>query len=151
MFFSVTLIIVLLSGAAPKTTALFYFGTAFAIILACVVSFISLPKFAYYASRTSDPVGTALESPNVKPNYMAVLKKCWPQCYNIFILFLITLLGFPKILADVKSLDNGSYLGDRYFTPVGCFLVFNLFTFFGNLLASIIEWVKQFISVTLWV
>jgi equilibrative nucleoside transporter 1/2/3 len=44
-------------------------------------------------------------SPSHTP-YLAVLKKCWPQCLNVFLVFFVTLAIFPAVHSgnDYKSL-----------------------------------------------
>lgn len=67
-----------------------------------------------------------------------VLLKCWPQCLNVFLTFYVTLALFPSILADIKQLQG--IFDNKYFTPVACFFVFNLFAMIGNLISGWTTW-----------
>lgn len=72
-----------------------------------------------------------------------VLKQCWTQCYNVFMVFFVTLAVFPAVLSNVKVLSHDFVIQDpSYFVQVVCFLTFNLFAFFGNLLADWVQWVS---------
>lgn len=67
-----------------------------------------------------------------------VFKKCWPQCLNVFFTFYFTLALFPSVMASIK--ETGNLFGTKYFAPVCCFLVFNLFALLGNLVSGWTTW-----------
>ena len=75
-----------------------------------------------------------------KMTTLDILKRIWVWILSVFICFLVTLAVFPAITVLVKSTTNGNQWSDKYFIPVGCFLVFNIGDYVGRMLASIIKW-----------
>lgn len=72
-----------------------------------------------------------------RPPYLSILRLCGTQCFNVFFTFLVTLILFPTVLSDVRSVDRAlPFLPAAYFTPVVCYLAFNLSAMLGNLLPS---------------
>ena len=58
---------------------------------------------------------------------------------------MVCLAVFPSITAQVVSMGSGkdgSEWNNKYFIPVGCFLLFNIGDFVGRMLASVIQWPK---------
>lgn len=70
---------------------------------------------------------------SARPSYMYILKHCGIQCFNVFLTFFVTLLLFPAVLAAIKRTDKNFFLDDTFFSPVCCFLNFNLFAMIGNI------------------
>lgn len=67
-----------------------------------------------------------------------VFLQCWPQCLNVFLTFFVTLALFPAILSNIKQ--SQGFFSEKYFIPVACFLVFNVFAMVGNLISSWTTW-----------
>ena len=92
----------------------------------------------------------------------SVFVKCFPQCFNVFFTFFVTLTIFPAIHAGNKELHmeclGGNFkrylfseiaqtnknfaVPEKYFSAITCFLTFNLAAFVGNLLPAILKWVR---------
>lgn len=70
--------------------------------------------------------------------YLYVLRKIWVQLVNIALIYMVSLSLFPAILARIESTNH--LLSEHYFTPVFCFLFFNVFALIGNLIAQYIQW-----------
>ena len=80
------------------------------------------------------------------PPYWHVFKSCFPQCFNIFFTFFVTLTVFPAVLAEVDEADPDNFVvGKKYFSAVCCFLTFNLSACVGNLLPTVemLKWVRK--------
>ena len=69
--------------------------------------------------------------------YAHVFKKIWVQLLNIIIIYFVSLSIFPALMADIHPIDN--VISDKYFSPIFCFLFFNLFATVGNFIA---QWVQ---------
>ena len=70
-----------------------------------------------------------------KPNpYLLVFGRIYPQLLDIFLALFVSFSIFPAVMANIESTDH--WIPDKYFGPVFCFLVFNLFTFVGTLTAE---------------
>lgn len=70
-----------------------------------------------------------------------IFLKCWPQFLNVFMTFFLTLCIFPSVIANIKqSKTNSLGLSEKYFGPVTCFLLFNVFATIGNLLSDYTQW-----------
>lgn len=72
------------------------------------------------------------------PKYLFILGCIWPQLLNILLVYGVSLSLFPAVSAHIGSTDG--LLSERYFTPVFCFLFFNVFAMVGNLTAQYIQW-----------
>ncbi|XP_054157477.1 equilibrative nucleoside transporter 1-like [Oppia nitens] len=66
--------------------------------------------------------------------YKHVLFKIWLQLLNIILIYYVSLSLFPALIADIKSMNNT--LNEKYFSPVFCFLAFNMFATVGNFIAQ---------------
>ncbi len=80
---------------------------------------------------------------NRRPPYLYVLRFCWKQCLNVFLVFFVTLSVFPVIQANIKPL-NKAFFGDvsttdSYFSAVCCFLVFNGSAMLGNIIPNYMQ------------
>ena len=105
--------------------------------------------------------------------YRTIFKKCFPQCFNVFLTYFVTLTIFPAVLAgkkygnyiwtylmdliitDVKMAHDDFPITEKYFTPVTCFLTFNICAVLGNLIPSLcrcvsIEFSCKKVWISLW-
>lgn len=78
--------------------------------------------------------------PSERPPYLKIFRSIWPQCYNVFLTFFVTLAVFPNVVSQVAPIDNAFGLSSKYFSPLICFLIFNLSAFLGNLLPNLMIW-----------
>ena len=73
--------------------------------------------------------------------YLAIFRLCWPQLFNVFFVYVISLSLFPAVCADIVSTEN--MFPQKYFAPILCFLSFNLFAMFGNLCCTdLLPWLQ---------
>ncbi|KAM9302462.1 equilibrative nucleoside transporter 2 [Gastrophryne carolinensis] len=70
----------------------------------------------------------------------AILRKIWVMALTIVLAFGVTLSVFPAITAKVKASSQDNKSWERFFTPVCCFLIFNLMDWLGRSLTSKILW-----------
>ncbi|XP_007484051.1 equilibrative nucleoside transporter 1 isoform X1 [Monodelphis domestica] len=78
-----------------------------------------------------------------KPSIIAILKEIWVLALSVCFVFTITIGVFPSITAEVKSTIAGTSNWKNYFTPVTCFLTFNIFDWAGRSLTSVFMWPKK--------
>jgi len=76
--------------------------------------------------------------------YWTVFKACFPQCFNTFLIFFVTLALFPSVQSDVQSSDKNFVIPSEYYSSVMCFLTFNITAMLGSLIASLVQWVGRF-------
>ena len=72
-------------------------------------------------------------APNI--SVLQIVKQIKWMLFSVFMTFLITLSVFPSVLSEIKP-NSSTRLGDTYFTPVTCFLLFNLGDFIGRTVAG---------------
>jgi len=126
-----------------RTSAIYYFITALFVLLACFDSFFALPLNRFYRyneqriQRQEDEQKSHAGASRGRTPYGYILRKCAPQCFNVFFVFFITLSIFPTVYSDVKKLDDNFIISPRFFVPVTCFLSFNFFAMVGNMLPGI--------------
>lgn len=151
IFTSATSLIVLYTSTSPTTFGILYFGTITLILLLCLITYLRLPFIEFYQhhelkineSSTEQDLHSTTSRTSKWDGYRNVLKQCWVQCYNVFMVFFVTLSVFPSVFANVKRFDQEFLIeDDRYFTEVTCFFTFSLTAFFGNICAGWVEWVK---------
>ncbi|EDO37568.1 predicted protein [Nematostella vectensis] len=111
----------------------------------------SLSLDASVNASTGTYLGVELESREIKtltverPPFFLIFKKIAPVGLSVAFVFFVTLAAFPSLTAKVKS----NYTGDNtqwtsvYFTPVTCFLLFNVGDFSGRLLASLAQFPRR--------
>eukprot|EP00095_Tigriopus_kingsejongensis_P011399 maker-scaffold68_size422247-snap-gene-3.19 protein:Tk11399 transcript:maker-scaffold68_size422247-snap-gene-3.19-mRNA-1 annotation:"hypothetical protein DAPPUDRAFT_300160" len=128
----------------PRTAAIYYFITALFILLACFDTYFALPLNRFF--RYHDHMyNQALQEKRSRSAihaipYWNLFKKCFPQCFNVFFTFFVTLTIFPAMYADIAQVDENFILPKRYFSALTCFLTFNLSAVIGNLLPSVLKW-----------
>ncbi|XP_047113314.1 equilibrative nucleoside transporter 1 isoform X1 [Schistocerca piceifrons] len=132
-----------------RTAAIYYFITALFILLACFDTYFALPLNRFYRyhellaqkeqqSKECQAVGRA--SSHVP--YFQIFKQCFPQLFNVFFVFFVTLSVFPAVHSDIKQSDPDFIISEKYFTEVTCFLTFNVCAMLGSLLSAVFTWPK---------
>ncbi|XP_023221355.1 equilibrative nucleoside transporter 3-like isoform X2 [Centruroides sculpturatus] len=122
---TLTSIINIISIAASpnlKTAAIYYFITAIFVLLACFDTYFALPLIRFYRYHRELTKAANKESKCVykKPPFFLIFKKIWPQCFNVFFVFFVTLTIFPAVHANIKAIDPN-------------FIIPRKFDFFKNL------------------
>lgn len=112
-----------------------------------------------------------------RPPYWTVFKRAFPQLFNVFFIFFITLSLFPTIqssecrsdifqllrlllmriqinitnfiITDIKRVDESFFVPQELYTEVLCFLTFNVCAMLGSLATSFVQWVRTHICVDL--
>ncbi|VDN59074.1 unnamed protein product [Dracunculus medinensis] len=114
LFISIVNIITLVVSNSIQSAAVAYFNIALFTIIACFISFITLPKFI------------------------------WMQCFNVFLVFFVTLIIFPAIMADIRLWRNDGvydfFIPEFLFTPLTTFLLFNVLASTGSAFANFVQW-----------
>ncbi|XP_071522125.1 equilibrative nucleoside transporter 1 isoform X2 [Panulirus ornatus] len=127
-----------------RTSAIYYFITALFVLLACFDTYFALPlnRFYRYHEAVHDQAKkTAKRNPNrPKVPYWYIFKKAFPQLFNVFMVFFVTLAVFPAVLADTCRTEENFPVPPKYFQAITCFLTFNLFAMFGNMLPGLFTW-----------
>ncbi|XP_067400217.1 equilibrative nucleoside transporter 2 [Emydura macquarii macquarii] len=77
-----------------------------------------------------------------RPSVFRVLRKIWLLALCIVMVFTVTLSVFPAITATVTSTSE-SRQWSEFFTPVCCFLVFNIMDWLGRSATSYCLWPKK--------
>ncbi|KAL0276890.1 UNVERIFIED_CONTAM: hypothetical protein PYX00_004358 [Menopon gallinae] len=144
-----TAIINLLSIAiAPnkRTAAIYYFITALFVLLACFDTYFALPlnrfyRYNEYIKQKSDQI-IRRENAGLKPKvpYWQVFKKAFPQLFNVFFVFFVTLSIFPSMHSDIQKSDPDFFIPDKYYVSIMCFMTFNITAMLGSLVTNWIRW-----------
>ncbi|XP_063001870.1 equilibrative nucleoside transporter 2 isoform X2 [Elgaria multicarinata webbii] len=79
-----------------------------------------------------------------KPSVLGVLKKIWQLALCIVMVFSVTLSVFPAITASVASTSENKTWSE-FFTPVCCFLLFNVMDWLGRSATSYFLWPEKFL------
>ncbi|KAB5548788.1 hypothetical protein PHYPO_G00059620 [Pangasianodon hypophthalmus] len=83
------------------------------------------------------------EKQEEKSPVVAVFKKIWVMALCVTCVFAVTLSVFPAITVLVKP--NGLFTGTLadIFTPLCCFMVFNVMDWIGRSVTSIVQWPRK--------
>uniref|UniRef100_A0AC35U6D8 Equilibrative nucleoside transporter 1 n=1 Tax=Rhabditophanes sp. KR3021 TaxID=114890 RepID=A0AC35U6D8_9BILA len=133
-----------------KIAAFTYFLIAFITIACCYGSIYFLPKFAfynYYDALSKQSIQEAADACDSTESsgfnfqiYIDVFKQSWQQMLNVFVIFFVTLVCFPAMMAEVKLYrEDGVYdfiIPQKYFVAVTTFLLFNSFAAIGSFVAN---------------
>lgn len=137
--------------SSARKAAIYYFITAMFVILLCFDTYFAMPlnKFFRYHEMMSEKQQEKARRSGInvhaRPPYWTIFKQSFGQLFNVFFIFFVTLTVFPAVHSDIKQLSDGKFLGivpRDMFTPITCFLTFNLFAMFGSLATSWIKWVR---------
>ncbi|XP_011169324.1 equilibrative nucleoside transporter 1 isoform X1 [Solenopsis invicta] len=130
-----------------RTAAIYYFITALFILLACFDTYFALPINRFYRYHEllhqKELNKRQLENSSrgkYRPAYWTVFKACFPQCFNTFLIFFVTLALFPSVQSYIQSSDENFVIPSKYYSSVMCFLTFNITAMLGSLIASLVQW-----------
>ncbi|KAH9419244.1 Nucleoside transporter [Dermatophagoides pteronyssinus] len=96
----------------------------------------ALERSVSYNGKSSHDKQPLIESK--MQQYLQVLRSIWMLLINILLIYVVSLSLFPTVHARIVPKDN--IISHVYFSPVFCFLSFNLFATMGNLIAQYIQW-----------
>ncbi|TMW46219.1 hypothetical protein DOY81_008701, partial [Sarcophaga bullata] len=128
-----------------RTSAIYYFITAMLVLLICFDTYFALPLNKFYRyheilrHKEEKPLNNANDT---EVPYWKIYKKAFPQLFNIFLIFFVTLSVFPAIHSDIKPYSDDFFIPKDLFTSITCFLTFNLFAMLGSLTTTWIKWPK---------
>ncbi|KAK6759481.1 hypothetical protein RB195_021205 [Necator americanus] len=141
----VSIITTLVSKNTPNA-AFAYFGISLFTLGVCFASFFLLKKQRFYQYYSKRAMQAGLTEGDVKKSgpsaqeYLDAFKQGWTQMVNVYLVFFVSLCVFPGIMVDVRDeLVGQEYsfiLPERFFVPITCFLLFNVFAFIGSMLAG---------------
>ncbi|KAK3748288.1 hypothetical protein RRG08_039540 [Elysia crispata] len=138
-------LLTLATGDEPISSALIYFLIAIGVTIISLMLFISLhfmkySKF-YMSFQNEKPLGEINDYVRRKrfPEsrmdfYYSIFRRIWMHCVSICLVFWVTLSVFPAVCALIRSsrvMETAWTM--TYFTPVVCFLLFNVGDFVGRL------------------
>jgi len=141
---AITAIISLASLAmAPdlRISAIYYFLTAVVVLLVAFDSFFGLqmtPYFNYYLKKAEGEkkkLSQENEGSSFLKVYLDVFRITWKEDLCVFFVFFVTLTCFPAIQAGIGRVEC-QFIGEKYFTAVTCFLLFNMSAMLGSFLAN---------------
>lgn len=145
-----TIISMLSSSIASsyRTAAIYYFIAAMFILLLCFDTYFALPLNKFYRyhemlnEKEQEKHRTDGTDEDGSTPYWQIFKDSFPQLFNVFFVFFVTLAVFPAVHSDIKPISKDTFVPERLFTSVTCFLTFNLFAMLGSLLTSWVTWPK---------
>ncbi|CAL7938705.1 unnamed protein product [Xylocopa violacea] len=131
-----------------RTAAIYYFITALFVLLACFDTYFALPinRFYRYSELLHQKGLSKRQLENNargkadRPPYWKIFKQCFPQCFNTFYIFFVTLSLFPSVHSDIVSSDPDFIVPPDYYSTVMCFLTFNVTALLGSSIASLVQW-----------
>ncbi|XP_060792294.1 equilibrative nucleoside transporter 2 [Neoarius graeffei] len=91
------------------------------------------------AFNTADGV----DQPEQKATVLAVFKKIWMMALCVTCVFGVTLSVFPAITVLVQPNHLFTGIWAEIFTPVCCFIVFNVMDWIGRSITSVFEWPRK--------
>lgn len=99
---------------------------------------LSFQKFYRYFQDTNLQDESEKLHKGSKERNVTILIRIWPKiwlpAFNNFMVMFVSLVSFPTVIANIHPTQD--YVPKEYFSPVFCFLSFNLFAVIGNLLSN---------------
>lgn len=166
-FISLANIFTLWTATDIRDAAIGYFTIATLVLIFTIVTFVILNsnvslinnlifwtkylKSYLYQSFYCQYLNVQIESKyKIQKNdpvpYWNIFKSIWNQCLNVFLVFVVTLATFPAIQSNIYPMNpeifNSIDSTSTYFVPVCCFLLFNVFAMFGNIIPNYIIFPK---------
>uniref|UniRef100_A0A8C0J7U6 Solute carrier family 29 member 1 (Augustine blood group) n=1 Tax=Chelonoidis abingdonii TaxID=106734 RepID=A0A8C0J7U6_CHEAB len=145
-FAALAMICAISSGSLLADSAFGYFITACVVILLAIGCYILLPRLV--RARPSRG-GRGGDHPARREEWrggrIAVLHRShsiWVMALSVCFIFTVTIGVYPAVTAEVKSTIAGSSDWEKYFIPVSCFLMFNIFDWLGRSLTAVCLWVS---------
>ncbi|NXS77233.1 S29A3 protein, partial [Erpornis zantholeuca] len=155
-----------LAVAADVTdSALAYFLTADIFIVICIMVYLLLPRLEYsryyLSSQQSPSLVSVLPDSSVEdeaepggttnssfltrsagiPPLRPILQKTALLGFCLFYVFFISIIIFPSLSSNIESVSksSGSPWSTKYFTPLTCFLLYNLADWCGR---QVTAWIQ---------
>uniref|UniRef100_A0AAR2IUN3 Solute carrier family 29 member 2 n=1 Tax=Pygocentrus nattereri TaxID=42514 RepID=A0AAR2IUN3_PYGNA len=122
-FAAVAMLLAIASEAEDKTAALGYFIAPCVGTVVTLISYLLLPKLVCICCQQRLGQMTCF---------------IWVMAFCVTFIFTVTLSVFPAVTVDVKTVYSGKW--ELYFSPVCCFLVFNLMDWTGRTVTSLVQW-----------
>ncbi|XP_076396067.1 equilibrative nucleoside transporter 1 isoform X1 [Megachile rotundata] len=134
-----------------RTAAIYYFITALFVLLACFDTYFALPinrfyrysELLYQKGVNKRQLENNARGNTDRPPYWKIFKQCFPQCFNTFFVFFVTLSLFPAVQSDIRRSDPNFIVPLDYYVNVMCFLTFNITALIGSSLAPLIQWPSE--------
>uniref|UniRef100_A0AAR2LLB3 Solute carrier family 29 member 2 n=1 Tax=Pygocentrus nattereri TaxID=42514 RepID=A0AAR2LLB3_PYGNA len=123
-FAAVAMLLAIASEAEDKTAALGYFIAPCVGTVVTLISYLLLPKLEFARFYLDKSTSQTYE--------------IWVMAFCVTFIFTVTLSVFPAVTVDVKTVYSGKW--ELYFSPVCCFLVFNLMDWTGRTVTSLVQW-----------
>ncbi|VVC28097.1 Equilibrative nucleoside transporter,Major facilitator superfamily domain [Cinara cedri] len=147
-FTSITSILSISIAPDARTAAIYYFTTALFVLLACFDTYFALPLNRFYKyheliyQREIENQESKQNGENDKIPYWNIFKQAFPQLFNVFFIFFVTLSIFPVVHSDIKQSNINFFIHSKYYVSVLCFLTFNLSALIGTYLSTLCTWPK---------
>ncbi|XP_008123258.1 equilibrative nucleoside transporter 1 [Anolis carolinensis] len=91
--------------------------------------------------EVKDTINGASHAPQPNSSVLSIFKKIWVMAASVCFVFTVTIGVFPAVTVDTASTVAAQTLwGVKYFIPVSCFLVFNIFDWAGRSLTAVCMW-----------
>lgn len=146
-------------GPNPSDSGFAFFLVAEFILIGCLIFYLmafSTPFVKFYttghvttingvhAIANSDDIVLSSQSSavpiiNTCRAIVSVAKKIWIPALSIFYVFFISLACYPAVLSAIQSNSDDKIWAGKYFTPVVCFVTFNLTDFLGRNMAGVFK------------
>ncbi|XP_031786781.1 equilibrative nucleoside transporter 1 isoform X2 [Nasonia vitripennis] len=141
-----------------RTSAIYYFITALFVLLACFDTYFALPINRFYryheylnqkeANKKKLEYSSNRSGSSKFRELWEAFKQCWPQCFNVWFVFFVTLSLFPNLQVNIKRSDPNFIVPEAYYDNIMCFLSFNITAMLGSSLASWFQWPsKRFVII----
>lgn len=144
-FTSIMSIVSKLTSPDYRIAAIYYFLSAFIVLLLSFVGYFVMHRMDYYKywQKINDDLNKKstdnTQSQRKKVPYGKILKKIWLLLFCIWINFVSTLSIFPVYQLGVKPVSKDFIIGEKWFQDIVTFLTFNILVTIGNLIPKFIR------------
>ncbi|XP_067320411.1 equilibrative nucleoside transporter 1 isoform X2 [Anolis sagrei] len=91
--------------------------------------------------EVKDTINGASHAAQPNSSVLSIFKKIWVMAASVCFVFTVTIGVFPSVtVATVSTVAPNTLWGAKYFIPVSCFLMFNIFDWAGRSLTAVCMW-----------
>uniref|UniRef100_UPI00358F1CC0 equilibrative nucleoside transporter 1-like n=1 Tax=Myxine glutinosa TaxID=7769 RepID=UPI00358F1CC0 len=162
-FAAIAMIFSLSVGSNTAESAFWYFLTACVVTLFATTAYMALGylEFAQYylhscsantdnsidaiekdIKKASVPLTDGVPKESKHVSLWVVFRKLWVMALSVTTVFWVTISVFPVVTGRVQTISTNEYWV-KFFSPVCCFLLFNVADLFGRSFTAFVMWPRE--------
>uniref|UniRef100_UPI00358DDA06 equilibrative nucleoside transporter 1-like n=1 Tax=Myxine glutinosa TaxID=7769 RepID=UPI00358DDA06 len=142
-FAAIAMIFSLSVGSNTAESAFWYFLTACVVTLFATTAYMALGYLGfaqYYLHSCSANTDNSIDA--IEKVFPCTLIQLWVMALSVTTVFWVTISVFLVVTGRVQTISTNEYWV-KFFSPVCCFLLFNVADFFGRSFTAFVMWPRE--------